>query len=151
MCLKLWFESNWHFCNITESGCFLKSIVQKQSSKQSLPQVSLKKVTFQNSIAELWTLTSNQMIPYQLPHTRFDQISDHKHGMYWYERLSTKLLAQEAHKNTKLMFTKTGLFLFFSSMIWEMTVQKNYKQTLPKCKLKSNCPETPYRILEGSF
>ena len=40
--LKLWFEKGWHFCNIKESGWFLKSTVQKQSSKQSVPEVSLK-------------------------------------------------------------------------------------------------------------
>ena len=62
LCLKFWFESDWHFCNITESRWFLKSTVQKQSLKQSLPKVSLKKVTVPKSIAELWTLISNQLI-----------------------------------------------------------------------------------------
>ena len=33
LCLKLWFESDWYFCNITESGWFLKSTAQKQSSR----------------------------------------------------------------------------------------------------------------------
>ena len=32
LCLKLWFESDWHFCIITESGWFLKLTVQKQIS-----------------------------------------------------------------------------------------------------------------------
>ena len=35
--LKLWFEGDWHFCNITESGW---STVQKKSSKQLLSKVS---------------------------------------------------------------------------------------------------------------
>ena len=44
------------------------------------------------------------MLKYQLPDTRFDQISDHKHDIYLYGKLSTKLLAQAANKNTKLVF-----------------------------------------------
>ena len=46
--------------------------VQKQSSKQSLREVSLKKVTVQKSTADLWAVISNQMVKYQLPHMRFD-------------------------------------------------------------------------------
>ena len=38
-------------------------------------------VTFQKSIAELWTIISDQMIKYQLPHARFEQISDLKHDI----------------------------------------------------------------------
>ena len=34
------------------------------------------------SIAELWTVVSNQMINYQLPHTRFAKISDYKPDIY---------------------------------------------------------------------
>ena len=41
-------------------------------------------------MAELWTVVPNQMIKYQLPHTRFDQVSDHKHDIYLYGKLSTK-------------------------------------------------------------
>ena len=37
------------------------------------------------------------MMEYQLPHMRFDQISDHKHDIL-YEKLSTKLLGQVAIK-----------------------------------------------------
>ena len=91
---------------------FLKSTVQKQSPKQSIPKVSLKKVTVQKSIAEILTVISNQIIKYQLPHTRFYQISDPKHDKHLYGKLPTKLLAQAANKNTKFMFTKTGQFLF---------------------------------------
>ena len=53
LCLELWFESNWDVCNIAESRWFFKSTVQKKSSKQPLPKVSLKKVTVQKSIAKL--------------------------------------------------------------------------------------------------
>ena len=56
---------------------------------------------------EHWTVISDQMIKYYLPLTRFDQISDHKHDIYLYGKLPTKLLAQEANKNTNFMFTKT--------------------------------------------
>ena len=52
------------------------------------------------SIAELCTVISNS-------HKRFDQISDHKHDIYLYEKLSTKLLVHAANKNIKFMFTKT--------------------------------------------
>ena len=41
-----------------------------------------EKLTVKKSIAELLTVTSNQMIKYQLPHTRFDQINDHKNDIY---------------------------------------------------------------------
>ena len=52
------------------------------------------------------------MIKYQLLHTRFDQISDHKHDIYLFAKLSSKLLAQPAVKTTLFTFTKTGrLFL----------------------------------------
>ena len=40
--------------------------------KQSLPKFSLKKVTVQKPIPEIWIIISNQMIKYQLPRTRFD-------------------------------------------------------------------------------
>ena len=40
----------------------IKSTVQTQNFKQSLPKVSLKRVTYSKFIAEFWTLTSNQMI-----------------------------------------------------------------------------------------
>ena len=30
LCLKLWFESDWHFCNITESRWFSKRLSRKK-------------------------------------------------------------------------------------------------------------------------
>ena len=113
---------------------------QKQSSRQSLPKVRLKKVTVKKSIVELWTVIFNQIIKYQLPNMRPDQISDHKHDIYLFGKLSTKLLGQAANRNSKLIFTKTGqfFFIFFSeaSMASEVTVLRNSKLTLPKRKLK---------------
>ena len=82
----------------------LKATVQKQSSKQSFLKVRLKKQLFLKSIAELWAVIPNQVIKYSLPHTQFDQISDHKRDIYFYGKLSTKPLAQAANKNTKFMF-----------------------------------------------
>ena len=73
---------------------------------------------------ELWTVISNQMIKYQLPHTRFDQISNHKHDIHLYGKLSPKLLEQAASKNTKFMLTKTGRLLL--SMVSEVTVRKKF-------------------------
>ena len=40
--------------------------------------------SLQNSISYF-----NQIIKYQLPHTRFNNISDHKHDIYLYEKLPT--------------------------------------------------------------
>ena len=72
------------------------------------------KVTVQKSIAELFTIISNHLIKYQVPHALFYQINDHKHDIYLYEKLSIKLLAQAANKNTK----------FTLSMVSKLTVQK---------------------------
>ena len=52
------------------------------------------------------------MIKSQLPHMQFNQISDYKHDIYLYGKLSTKLLAQAADKNTTLMFMNTGQLTF---------------------------------------
>ena len=38
-------------------------------------------MTVQKSIAELWTVISNQMIKNQLLHTRYDLISDRKNDV----------------------------------------------------------------------
>ena len=65
---------------------------------------------------DFWTFISSHLIKYQLPHKRFDQISDHKHEIYLYGKISTKLLAQAANKNTNFRFTKTGGLLF--SYVW---------------------------------
>ena len=40
------------------------------------------------------------ILKYQLFHMRFDQISDHKHGIYLYQKLSTKLFAQGMYVDT---------------------------------------------------
>ena len=40
--------------------------------RTSLPKESLKRVTVQKTIAEYWTVISNEMIKYELAHTRFD-------------------------------------------------------------------------------
>ena len=59
---------------------------------------------------ELWTVISNQMIKYQLPHT-WVRSNYRKHGICVYEKLPIKLLAQVANKNTIFMFMKTGQLL----------------------------------------
>ena len=58
------------------------------------------KVTIQKSIVELWTVILNQMIKFHLSDKWFHQISDHKHDICLYGKLSTKLLAKAADKNT---------------------------------------------------
>ena len=57
---------------------------------------------------------------------RFDQISNHKHDIYLYGKLSTKLLVQAANKNTKILYLqKLDSSL---SMASEVIDQKNSKQ-----------------------
>ena len=48
LCLKLWFESDWYFCNITKSGC-LKATVQKESRKQTLSKIASEAVVWRCS------------------------------------------------------------------------------------------------------
>ena len=66
----------------------LKPPIQKQTFKQCLYQ--FENATIQKSIPELWTVIFNQVIKYQLLHTRFDQIIDYKQDIYLYGKLSTK-------------------------------------------------------------
>ena len=80
ICLKLWFESDWYFCNTTESGRFWKWL-------------SRKKILFNHFLKSLWksscpkahcgTLNSyfQSNDKYHLSLTRFDQISDPKHSI----------------------------------------------------------------------
>ena len=57
---------------------------------------------------------------------RFDQISNHKHDIYLYGKLSTKLLVQAANKNTKILYLqKLDSSL---SMVSEVIDRKNSKQ-----------------------
>ena len=71
------------FCNISETEGFWKQLSRnKVSNIQVLNQ--FEKVTVQKSIAKLRTVISNQMMNYRLPHTRFDQISDHENDIYLY-------------------------------------------------------------------
>ena len=63
------------------------------------------------------------MIKYQVPYTRFDQISDHKHDTYLTRKLSSKLLVQAANKNTSCLQKLEGCL--------EVTVLENSKQKLP--------------------
>ena len=120
-CLKLWFKNEWYFCNITESGWFWK-----RQPRNKVPNNHFLKTVWKSNSPEAHCGTKHQF-----PHTRFHQISDHKHDICLYGKLSTKLLAQGANKNTNFMFTKTGRLLFFSSLISEVTVLKNSKQTIP--------------------
>ena len=71
------------------------------------------------------------MIKYQFPNTRFDQISDLKHGIHLYGKLFTMLLVQIANKNTNFLFMGKRQLFSVLSMVSEATVQKNSKQTLP--------------------
>ena len=70
------------------------------------------------------------MIKYQLPHTRFDHISDHKYDIYFNGKLFIKLLAEAVNRNTTFMFAKPVQLLFFLSMVSEVTAKKSSKQTL---------------------
>ena len=54
-----------------------------------------------------WTVAFNKVIRCQLPHTWFDQISDHKYDICLYEKLLTNLLSQATNTTIKFMFMKT--------------------------------------------
>ena len=84
----------------------LKATLQKQSSKQSLTKANLKNCP-ETNYTTLDSYFQSNDYKYQLPHTWFDQISDHKHDIYLNGTLSSKLLAQVGHKNTMFLFTKT--------------------------------------------
>ena len=52
------------------------------SGSRSRARAQVLKVAVQKSIAELWTIISDQMIKYQLLDTQFYQISNHKRDIY---------------------------------------------------------------------
>ena len=112
LCLKLWFESDWYF-DITESGWFWKRLSRNKVPNNHFLK-SVWKSNCPESVVELWSIISNQIINCQFPHRRFDQIGDHNHGIrYLYGQLSTKLIsACSTKKNTTFMFMKTGRLLF---------------------------------------
>ena len=95
-------------CQIVFKALIWKWLKAETKFQKITSLSNFEKVAVQKSIEELWTVISN----YQLPHTQFGQINDHKHDIYLYGKLFTKLLGQAANKNTKFMFTKTGLLLF---------------------------------------
>ena len=112
LCLKLSFERDWYFRDNTEN---------------KVPK---------KSIEELWTVFSNQMIKHQLPHTRFDQISDHKHVIYLYGKLSTKLFSF-----LRFLFS----YVWFQRWLSGKILEKHFSG------LKSNCAESSYRTLDSYF
>ena len=97
LCLKLWFESDSYFCNITESGWFWKRLPRNKAWNNHFLQ-SVWKATSQNSMSELWTVISNQKIKYQLSHTRFDQTPS-KHLLVLSK--SSKLLQRNNFSSSK--------------------------------------------------
>ena len=90
----------------------MKTTTEETKFQTIIFQSQFEKVTVQMSIAELWTVISDQMNNYQLPHAQFDQTSDQKHNINLYGKLSTKLLAQAAKKSSKSILTKTEKLLF---------------------------------------
>ena len=86
-------------------------------------------VIFDASFSRKQELVAPQLLnKYQLLHTRFDQISDHKHDIYLYVKLSTKLTSAIS----RVHVYKNWTVAFFLSMVLEVTVGKNSKQTLPQ-------------------
>ena len=67
-CLKLWFESDWYFCKITESGWFWKWQPRNNAPSNHFLKLAWKSISPEVHCG-IW---------YQFSHTRFDQISDHK-------------------------------------------------------------------------
>ena len=86
--LKLWFENDWFFYNITNSEWFWKWLCRNK-----VPDNDFFKLIWKSNCLEVHCET---LIKYQLPHTQSDQISDHKHDIYLYGKLTTNLLAQAA-------------------------------------------------------
>ena len=70
-----------------------------------------------------------------ISHAWFDQRSGHKHDIYLYGKLFPKLLTQAVIKLLSSCSRKLD-GCFFLSIVLEVTVQKNSKQTLQKCRLK---------------
>ena len=64
LCLKVWFESDWYFCNITESGLFWKQLSKNKASNNNflklwssrtemfLKQVFLKFLNWKTPVSE---------------------------------------------------------------------------------------------------
>ena len=100
LCLKLWFESNWYFCNIAESECFWK-----QPCRNKVQKNHFLKSVWKSNIAEVNCRTLD------MQGSSLYQISDYKRNIHLYGKLSTKLLAQTANKYNSFMFTKTGRLL----------------------------------------
>ena len=97
LCLKLWFESDWYF-DITESGWFWKRLSRNKVPNNHFLK-SVWKSNCPESVVELWSIISNQIINCQFPHRRFDQIGDHNHGIrYLYGQLHTKLISASSAK-----------------------------------------------------
>ena len=74
-CLKLWFESECYFCYI-----YWVTMVLKGTARNKVSNNHFLNSVWKCNCPEVHC-TSNQMMKYQLPHTRFKQISDHKHDI----------------------------------------------------------------------
>ena len=132
LCLKLWFESDWYF-DITESGWFWKRLSRNKVPNNHFLK-SVWKSSCPESIVELWSIISNQIINCQFPHRRFDQIGDHNHGIrYLYGQLHTKLIsASSAKKKYYVHVYENWAIAFFLSMVSEVNVRKNSEQKLTR-------------------
>ena len=125
MCLKLWLESGWYYCNHTESGEFWK-----RQSRNKFPNNHFLKSVWKSNCREFHCRTLDSYFR----SIEWLSISLPMRGLI-------KLL-----KKTELMFTETGWLLFSSSMVWEVTVRKNSKRSLPSgvFRTQSNIFNRPY-------
>ena len=112
--LKLWFKSDWYSCN-NEWEWFFKVYCPEAKFQTITSQSQFEKSNCLEVHCGIRTVVSNLMIKHQLLHTRFDQICDHRHDIYLYGKLSSKL-TQTGDQNTEFMLTKTGQFFF--SLVW---------------------------------
>ena len=64
----------------TSAPIVFKALVWRRLARKT-SKSQFKKVTIEKYIVELWEVTSNKMIKYQLPYTRLHQISDNKHDI----------------------------------------------------------------------
>ena len=130
----------------------LERTISETNFQKTMLKVSFKKITVQDPIAEHWTVISDPLIKYQLRHTRFDEISNHKHNIYLNGKLSTKLLAQAANKYIKINGKILNKHFDRFKSNWpetRFTIQNSHSQNEPPKVFYKKAVNTNFVILAG--
>ena len=77
--LKLWSKNGRYWCNINVSGWFWKRISKNKAPNNFFFKSVSKRNCKSVHCKTLDSFVSNKTTKHQLPHTRFNQVSDHKH------------------------------------------------------------------------